>query len=60
MKRWMLIPVKEVFDIRWPVTVFEHTPVDYFKYGEYPRWLNQPGTWQPRTEWKLVEVKDEI
>jgi hypothetical protein len=38
-----------------PVTVWEHTPLDYYRYGEYPRFLRPVGAHQPRTEWRLVE-----
>jgi hypothetical protein len=37
MKEYRLVPVME------PVTlqnVFEHRPVDYYKYGEYPRYIS--------------------
>lgn len=26
-----------------PVDVWEHTPLDYYKRGEYPRFLRPPG-----------------
>jgi hypothetical protein len=52
MKRWMLVPVP---DLLTPVTVWEHTPLDYYRYGEYPRFLRPVGAHQPRTEWRLVE-----
>ena len=28
--------------------VYEHTPLDYFKYGEYPRFIRPVDAQQPR------------
>ena len=42
-------PVIEPLDIRRH-NVFEHTPLDYYRYGEYPRFMRPVGWAQPRTE----------
>lgn len=48
-----LVEVIEEMDIRCG-TVYEHTPLDYYRYGEYPRFLRPVGVHQPRTKvvWK--------
>lgn len=53
-KKYRLVrfPVKQniTFD-----RMFEHPPLDYFKYGEYPRHIVQPGYWgMPPTEDRWV------
>ena len=48
---WILVPVIEPMEHR-RATVFEHTPLDYYRYGEYPRFIRPVGAQQPRTEWK--------
>jgi hypothetical protein len=53
MKRWILVPVIEPLTL---ATCYEHTPLDVYRYGEYPRFTRPPGAHQPRTEWKLVEA----
>ena len=54
MSHWMRTPVIDQLDAR---TVWEHTPLDYYRYGEYPRFIRPVGANQPRTEWKLVDSK---
>lgn len=53
---WKRVPIRERLDIR---IVWEHTPADYYRYGEYPRYINPPGWSQPQTEWKWVEEKED-
>ena len=54
MGKWIRVPVIEPLDFRRG-NVFEHTPLDYYRYGEYPRFIRPPGAHpQPRTEWKWV------
>lgn len=53
-RKWIRVPVIDQLDMR---TVWEHTPLDYYRYGEYPRFIRPVGAHQPRTEWKLVEIK---
>jgi hypothetical protein len=51
MSAWMRVPVVE------PLTaanVWEHTPLDYYRYGEYPRFIRPVGVNQPKTEWQSV------
>lgn len=50
-----LVPVIEPMDLR-SCNVFEHTPLDYYRYGEYPRFIRPIGAHQPRT--KTVWVKE--
>jgi len=52
-RQWFLSPVIEPLDIR---TIFEHTPLDYYRYGQYPRFIRPIGAHQPRTEWKIFDV----
>ena len=54
---WKLVPIIEPMDYR-RCNVYEHTPADIAKYGEYPRYINPPGWNQPKTEWKLIVVDD--
>ena len=43
MKWWTIsIPVPEEISFVHH-TVFEHTPLDYYKYGEYPRFISPVG-----------------
>ena len=51
--RWRLVPIIEPLDMR---TVWEHTPLDYYRYGEYPRFIRPIGAHQPRSEWQFVEA----
>ena len=51
-----LIPVIDPIEIR-RCNVYEHTPLDYYRYGEYPRFQRPVGASQPIT--KTVWVKDE-
>ena len=44
----LLVPVIEPLDPRRG-NVYEHTPLDYYRYGEYPRFLRPVGAHQPRT-----------
>jgi hypothetical protein len=48
--RWMLRPVPTPLN---PVNVWEHTPLAYYQYGEYPRFLRPP-RFEGKTEWVLV------
>ena len=38
--------------------MMEHTAVDMYRYGEYPRYINPPGWRQPRTKEVLMEFSD--
>lgn len=57
--RWMLVPVIEPMDPR-RCNVFEHTPLSYYRYGEYPRDLNPVGGHPPRSDWKFVGAKTSL
>jgi hypothetical protein len=52
---WRFVPIIEPMEHR-RATVYEHTPLDYYRYGEYPRFLRPVGAQQPRSEWKLVKA----
>jgi len=56
MKRWrkVLVPIVEPLDFR-RCNVFEHTPYDYYRYGEYPRFLRPVGASRPRTKEMWVQ-----
>lgn len=41
-----LVPVVEPLTME---TVWEHTPLDYYRYGEYPRFIRPVGAHRPRT-----------
>jgi hypothetical protein len=54
--KWIQVPVPEPLTMQ---NVWEHTPLDYYRYGEYPRFINPPGAHAPpRTEWKKVPVEE--
>lgn len=55
--RWRLVPVIEPLDFR-RLNVYEHTPIDYYRYGEYPRDQNPVGGHPPRTEWQRIKEKN--
>lgn len=48
---WMRVPIIEPLDVR---TVWEHTPLDYYRYGEYPRFQRPIGAHAPRWEWRDI------
>ena len=54
----MLVPVIEPMDHR-RCNIYEHTPLDYFKYGEYPRFIRPVDAQQPRTAivWNQRELE---
>jgi len=54
--RWILVPVIEPMEYR-RATVFEHTPLDYYRCGEYPRFLRPVGAQQPRTERRWIPLQ---
>ena len=54
--RRKLIPVIEPMDPR-RANVYEHTPLDYYRYGEYPRFLRSVGAHRPQV--KTVWVKEQ-
>lgn len=51
--KWILVPIIEPLT---PVNVWFHTPLDYYRYGEYPRFIRPIGAHQPRSEWRRVPV----
>lgn len=48
----LLVPIIEPLDIR---TAWEHTPLDYYRYGEYPRFQRPVGAHQPRVRFATHE-----
>jgi len=52
MSQWMRVPVVEPLSA---VNVWEHTPLDYYRYGEYPRFVRPIGAHQPKTEWQRAD-----
>jgi hypothetical protein len=42
-----LVPVREPLDLR---TIWEHTPLDYYRFGEYPRFIRPVGAHRPRVK----------
>lgn len=57
----MKVPVIERMDYR-RYNVYEHTPLDYYKYGEYPIFLRPVGAQQPRTVtvWNARELAEAV
>lgn len=55
------IPIIEPLDFR-RCNVFEHTPMDYYRYGEYPRFLRPVDAHEPRSVvvWNEREEKAAI
>jgi hypothetical protein len=41
------VPIIEPLTLQ---NVYEHTPLDVYKYGEYPRFIRPVGAHQPRFE----------
>ena len=48
---WIRVPVIEPLRI---ANCWEHTPLDYYRYGEYPRFLRPVDAHQPRWRWMRV------
>ena len=46
--KWVLVHVIERLT---PAAVYEHTPYNYYKTGEYPRFLRPVGVHAPRLAW---------
>ena len=51
---WIRVPVIEPLRI---ANCWEHTPLDYYRYGEYPRFLRTVDAHQPRWEWKRYRTR---
>ena len=51
MAKWQLVPIIKPLDVR---SVYEHTPLDYYRYGEYPRFIRPPRRPECKAEWKRV------
>lgn len=49
--KWVRVPIQETLDIR---TIWEHPPLDYYRYGEHPRFIRPVDAHQPRREWRRV------
>lgn len=50
-----MIPIKlPIYEKLNMQTCWEHTPLSYYKYGEYPRFLRPVGAHQPRSEIRWV------
>lgn len=50
--RWIRQPIQEKLNM---FNMWEHTPLDYYRYGEYPRFLRSVRN-DPQWEWvKLYE-----
>lgn len=47
--QWVLVPIIEPLHISH---CWEHTPLDYYRYGEYPRFIRPIGAHQPRAKWE--------
>lgn len=56
-----LIPVVDPMDPR-RLNVYEHTPLDYYRYGEYPRYIRPPGANRPitKTVWVAEPTQKEL
>lgn len=55
--KWVLVPVIEQLT---PAVVYEHTPSNYYKTGEYPRFLRPVGAHTPRLAWGKLYDDDRI
>lgn len=55
----MRVPVIEPMDPRRG-NIYEHTPLDYYKYGEYPRFIRPVDAQQPRavTAWNQAQLEE--
>ena len=51
--RLEFVPVFEPLNIH---NFFEHTPLDYYRYGEYPRYLSAIGQWTREIRKELPET----
>lgn len=51
-RKWIEVPVIEPIDPRY---VWEHTPVDYYRYGEYPRIIRPVRPPECKTQWRLAD-----
>lgn len=57
--RWIQVPVMQELNM---VNIWEHTPLDYYRYGEYPRFIRPPraGDHKWRWEWVTSEQAREV
>jgi len=51
----VLVPIREEMNHRKD-TVFEHTPLDYYRCGKYPRFTRPVGAQRPQAEVVWVEA----
>ena len=51
MAKWQLVPIIKPLDFRF---VYEHTPLDYYGRGEYPRFIRPPRPPECEVAWKRV------
>lgn len=52
MAKLIRVPIPERLDMR---TIWEHPPLDYYRYGQYPRFIRKPGN-QPEPQWEWRRV----
>jgi hypothetical protein len=53
-KVWVRVPVLDPLN---PISVWEHTPLDYYRCGEYPRFIRGPEERAGDHPWRW-EVRD--
>lgn len=46
---WIRVPIREPLTIH---SLFEHTPLDYYRYGAYPRFIRRVGAHHRQDSWK--------
>ena len=56
MTKWIRVPIIEEINIE---NVWEHPPLDYYRYGEYPRFLRNPNPGVHKWKWSKIEEKGE-
>lgn len=55
---YRLVKIPIIEPVAWH-NIYEHTPLDFHKYGEYPRFIRPVGVHQPRYEICKERIKEE-
>ena len=52
-RKAVLVPIIEPMHI---AHCWEHTPLDYYRYGEYPRFLRPVGAHEPHSKRQIIDA----
>lgn len=50
---WIRVPIMKELTLQ---NVWEHTPLDYYRYSEYPRFIRPIGHERPQWKWERRDI----